>query len=78
MRYRIVEVNEPGQETYYLTQKRILGIFWISMHSECYMSGSEMRSDPKRFGTYKSAEEALREEVTTYGKVVRIFHCVDV
>ena len=48
------------------------------MHSECYMSGSEMRSDPKRFGTYKSAEEALREEVTTYGKVVRIFHYVDV
>ena len=30
------------------------------------------------FGTYKSAEEALREEVTTYGKVVRIYHYVDV
>ena len=61
----------------------IAGVYFVyrsgqSMHSECYMSGSEMRSDPKRFGTYKSAEEALREEVTTYGKVVRIYHYVDV
>ena len=74
MKLRIVECVFPDSATYYITQRKVLGLFWVNFNWDV----TYIDKVPMDYKSYDEALDAIKAKLQNNVKRHRNFYYVDV